>query len=223
MFGNMPRWRLFKIWGHEVFMEPVFLLLLAFFVFSSVTSATSLIENVVIWIPALTIGILWHELGHAIAIKRFGYGPSTIVLQGFGGVTINRSGKRPPKKSIIISLAGPAFSLSLTLIFGLAWYFYPNDDLLKLSFGGIAGVNGVLAFFNLLPINPLDGGHVLLHSLRLFLKNERKALLYTVYVSLALLAALFALSIYGGQFFLVIIVLFIGFQNFQIYQALKAR
>lgn len=216
----MPRWRLFKLWGHEIFLEPLFLLLIAFFVFSGVNSADTLIQNLVTWIPALVIGILWHELGHAIAIKRLGFGNSTIVLQGLGGVTINAGGPRPPKKAIIISLAGPAFSFSLTLIFGLAAFFYPNDDLLNTSFTYIAGVNAVLGVFNLLPINPLDGGHVMLHSFRHFMKNERKALRYTAIISLIVAGLLGAAALFFNAFIVIIIVLMIGYMNYQILQQL---
>lgn len=223
MLGQMPRWKLFSVGGHVVYLEPIFLLLVAFFVFSGLTSAAQLPEKL-LWIPILFIGVLWHEFGHAIAIKAFGYGPSTIVLQGLGGVTINeRRGGSPPGKSIAISFAGPLFSFSLTLLFGLAAFFYPGDDLLGTFFYLMALVNGFWGVFNLIPIAPLDGGHIVLHALR-FKFTQRKALLYSAYSSLAVLALVLvpmtALG-YISPIFGVLLGLLFAMHNWQVLQAVR--
>lgn len=221
MLGEMPRWRLFKVGGHEVFLEPLFLLLIAFFVFSGLQSASQFATNL-LWAPILFIGVLWHEFGHAIAIKKYGYGPSTIILQGLGGVTINQNrGNSPPGKSIVISLAGPAFSLSLTVIFGLAAFFYPGDDLIGTFFTLMAWVNGVWAVFNLLPINPMDGGHVVLHALRAKFP-ARKALRYSAISSLVVLAILAVPLLYFFDPFLtIILMLLFGMQNVQVLKQVR--
>ena len=223
MLGQMPRWKLFSVGGHVVYLEPVFLVLVAVLVFSGLTSAAELPEKL-LWIPVLFIGVLWHEFGHAVAIKRFGYGPSTIVLQGLGGVTINeRRGDSSPGKSIIISLAGPLASLSLTLIFGLAAFFYPAQDLLGSFFQMMAIINALWAVFNLLPISPMDGGHIVLHALR-FKFDRRRAFLYSAYSSLAFLALVMVPLIATGYisvFFGVILGLLFAAHNWQVIQALR--
>lgn len=223
MLGQMPRWKLFSVGGHVVYLEPVFLVLVAILVFSGLTSAAELPEKL-LWIPVLFIGVLWHEFGHAVAIKRFGYGPSTIVLQGLGGVTINeRRSDSSPGKSIIISLAGPLASLSLTLIFGLAAFFYPGQDLLGSFFQMMAIINALWAVFNLLPISPMDGGHIVLHALR-FKFDRRRAFLYSAYSSLAFLALVMVPLVamgYISAFFGVILGLLFAAHNWQVIQALR--
>ena len=63
-----------------------------------------------------------------------------------------------------VSLAGPAANLALALFFGLALRFLPlilGVPGLALIFSYIVYINILLAVFNLLPIPPLDGSHIL--------------------------------------------------------------
>ena len=63
-----------------------------------------------------------------------------------------------------VSLAGPAANLAVALFFGLALRCVPSilgiPDL-ALIFSYIVYINILLAVFNLLPIPPLDGSHIL--------------------------------------------------------------
>ncbi|MFH1462189.1 MAG: site-2 protease family protein [bacterium] len=62
------------------------------------------------------------------------------------------------------ALAGPASNLLIALIFGLALRFFPQILFvsgLGLMFSYIIYINILLAVFNLLPIPPLDGSHIL--------------------------------------------------------------
>lgn len=63
-----------------------------------------------------------------------------------------------------VALAGPASNLVIALIFGLALRFFPVIYVisgLSLMFSFIVYVNILLAVFNLLPVPPLDGYHIL--------------------------------------------------------------
>lgn len=77
-----------------------------------------------VWIAALWLSILVHELGHAVAMRFYGI-RSRIVLYHFGGLAISdsfgawdgaRRGRVDPREQIVISLAGPAAQLALALV-----------------------------------------------------------------------------------------------------------
>jgi len=66
--------------------------------------------------------------------------------------------------SLKVALAGPASNLSIALIFGLALRFIPQITFLPgliVMFSYIVYINILLAIFNLIPIPPLDGSHIL--------------------------------------------------------------
>ncbi|MCS7200927.1 MAG: site-2 protease family protein [Patescibacteria group bacterium] len=65
-----------------------------------------------------------------------------------------------PRDSVLIALAGPATNILLALIFAFLYNIFP----LHLFLLGLR-INLVLAFFNLLPIPPLDGSKILLSKL----------------------------------------------------------
>ena len=245
MFGSSSqRWHLFDLFGHPIYMTPFFLVLIALFSFMGISAqsggAVQIVENLLVWGPTLFVGILFHELGHAAALKRFGYGPSDIILQGFGGVTINRRRQgAPPKESIIISLAGP-FASFLIAFLSLGVYVLLKGTI-SLEAGSLFGASGLLtrflltmgfinviwAVFNLMPINPLDGGHVVLHALRAkFGRDQRKAVRYTAITSLVALGLLVVvaipLQILDPFFFLILAGIF-GYQNYQMLQATRRQ
>ncbi|MDO8470421.1 MAG: site-2 protease family protein [bacterium] len=79
----------------------------------------------------------------------------------------------------LVSIAGPAANLAVALVFGLTLRFLPIyqfSESLAFIFSAICYLNILLATFNLLPLPPLDGSHVLfsflprnLDSVRIFL------------------------------------------------------
>ncbi|OQX87051.1 hypothetical protein B6D60_04840 [candidate division KSB1 bacterium 4484_87] len=88
-------------------------------------------------------------------------------------VPVNPMMLRNPKRDLLwVSLAGPASNLALALVFGIGCRILGVTSLRALQ-PGILGlvqfmfafgmmINIVLAFFNLLPIPPLDGSKILL-------------------------------------------------------------
>src|SRR4030095_5768073 len=83
--------------------------------------------QILIWVFVVFISILIHELGHALAFRRFGLS-SQIILHFSGGLTVPEStlwGSRwanvalGPNEQIFISIAGPgAGFLFAALIIG---------------------------------------------------------------------------------------------------------
>ena len=87
-----------------------------------------------------------------------------------------------------VSVAGPATNFLIAVIFGLAIRFIPLPETLKFLFGLIVIYNFVLALFNLIPIPPFDGSHILFsvlparfNSLKIFLHQ------YGLYLLLVLM------------------------------------
>ena len=63
---------------------------------------------------------------------------------------------------LLVALAGPVSNLAIAVIFGLAIRFIDLPSGLLQLFSVIVLLNLVLAIFNLIPIPPLDGSHILL-------------------------------------------------------------
>lgn len=70
-----------------------------------------------------------------------------------------RYGKMGP---ILVALAGPLTNFLIVLICGLLVRILPEGTLFPYLFTMIAIINAFLMLFNLVPIPPLDGSHVLL-------------------------------------------------------------
>jgi len=87
---------------------------------------------------------------------------SPIILGWAKPVPVNPRNFRDQKYgSVKVSLAGPLANLGVALIFGLALRFINLPLSLTAMFAYIVLINIVLAVFNLIPIPPLDGSHIL--------------------------------------------------------------
>lgn len=117
--------------------------------------------------------------GFLILMSQIGSGG--IIFGWAKPVPVNPANLRGKYGSALVSLAGPASNLVLALIFGLALRFLPIAELdpaLALIFSYIVFLNILLAIFNLLPVPPLDGSHILFSflprsfdALRMFLSR----------------------------------------------------
>ncbi len=109
-----------------------------------------------------------------------------------------------------VSFAGPGSNIAIALIFGLALRFFP--DILSIfpqtaaMFSYVVWINLQLAIFNLMPIPPLDGSHILFGLLPSSFYHLRQAL--QQYGYLLLLVVIF--------FFLPVIIYIISFIFFLI-------
>lgn len=118
-----------------------------------------------------------HEYGHAIMASKLGYGIRNLKLLPFGICLNLTSSKMENKDEILIALAGPLINLVCFVLCMAIWWLFPVTFMFLEMF---AFANLVTAFFNLLPILPLDGGRVLVAFLSVFF--ERKKVCKLTYV-----------------------------------------
>lgn len=91
-------------------------------------------------------------------------GGAGIIFGWAKPVPVNPFNLRGKYGSAIVSLAGPGSNIAVALAFGLALRFLPIAEInpsLVFIFGYIVYLNILLAVFNLVPIPPLDGSHIL--------------------------------------------------------------
>lgn len=147
----------FHIGGIPVRIEPAFLIVIAIL---GIDPYDLRPFRIVSWVIVVTVSVMLHELGHAIAFKIFGLDPR-ISLYGMGGLT-SAEGVMSSGRHIVVSLAGP---LSALVILGLpTWWLSAGGDFsgdTRLVLSQLLWVNIGWSLLNLMPVLPLDGGHVL--------------------------------------------------------------
>ncbi len=158
---------------------------------------------------SLFVTVLWHEMGHALARKKFGAPYSEIVLHGFGGYCTG-PGTFSRNQSIFISAAGPVANFILA---AAAWLliqapgmesFWP-----RFALSTLITINLFLGILNLLPIFPMDGGQILANILGP--KHQRNVFMIGLILG-ALLAAYFLMN---GSIFGAVIFGMLAFQNWK--------
>lgn len=113
------------------------------------------------FVVLLLVSVLLHELGHALIARRFGIGVRGITLEIVGGYTEMERDTPSPQVELLVSLAGPAVSLALGVAAATISGVLPSGTSIRQVFFLAAAANLIVAFFNLLPGLPLDGGRAL--------------------------------------------------------------
>ena len=166
---RFPTWRIATIFGVPVHLSSSWLVLAVILVlgYRSLIGpryGREPLESMLLaaaFAVLLTLGVLLHELGHALTARAFGATPRRIDLHLMGGHTRLDSTRLSPGASAVVSLSGPLISLGLC---ALCWAVLTFTDLLgwpALLLYLLYLANGLLGVFNLLPALPLDGGQAL--------------------------------------------------------------
>ncbi|HYM82065.1 MAG TPA: site-2 protease family protein [Candidatus Limnocylindria bacterium] len=121
--------------------------------------------------------VVLHELGHALAARRYGIRTRDIVLLPIGGIARLERMPDRPQQEIVVAVAGPAVNLVITLFLaGLMVALQRpittsgmRDGLLE----SLLGINVLMVLFNMIPAFPMDGGRVLRAALALRLPYLR--------------------------------------------------
>lgn len=118
--------------------------------------------GIAIWVVVIFFSILFHEFGHALSAVFFGQ-RAKISLIALGGLTSRSGPKTALWKDFVIVFAGPAVGL----LIALSLYPYVSQLNLKETLTPFAYaawvaffVNAFWTIVNLLPMQPLDGGHL---------------------------------------------------------------
>ncbi len=190
-------------------IHPLFWLIALFIAFmSSGTLAGTLLGVIVI-----LVSVIVHEFGHALTGILFGQ-KTRIELAAFGGFTYRQGRKLKLWEEFIVVLNGPlaGFLLFLLARFVLHTFTIQNaaiDHMLKFT----ALVNFFWTIVNLIPVLPLDGGHllsILLEAIFGF-RGVKIAIVAGLVISVAV--SVFFLAI--GRFFIGALFLILTFESFR--------
>lgn len=177
---------------------------------------TDALFSVGIWVTMVFIAVLLHEYGHAIMARLLGVGTKKIVVYPLGGGAYLEKMPEEPHKEILIAVAGPLVNILLALSVApliwltenwkrkalLVYILRPESNVPVFGIGpadyAIALffiLNLLLAFFNLLPAYPLDGGRIFRAALTWILGRRRATLVASLMgVAFALVFLGFAIA-----------------------------
>ena len=109
----------------------------------------------------LLAALLIHEFGHLLAYRLIGQPWGRMVFLPFlGAIALPRLGFTTQGQSVFAAIMGPGFSIIVPILAAAYVYFLPQRPSpdLALMIGLVAAA---LNLFNLLPVEPLDGGVIL--------------------------------------------------------------
>ena len=217
----------FRLFGFSTSIQPFFWLIAA------LLTAMHLgpIDNMPMWFAKMLVGmagiilsILVHELGHAFTFRYLFHTHCAIVLHGFGGAAIplqhySRSyGFRGTIANCFLSFSGPLAGFVLALVMIVLLFVIPADERLVTSLvlfflNWTATISIFWGIFNLLPIYPMDGGHISREFFSFIF--PRQGVKYSLILSM-MLATLLALgALLVGLFFITFLFAYFAYQNYQ--------
>lgn len=182
--------RLGKIFNIEIFLDYSWIIifiiltfLFAWVYYPAVLPGFSLPHRILL---AFATSILFfassflHELTHSLVALKNKIKVRRIILFLFGGMS--ELFEEPPsaEKEFKIAVSGPTTSLALAVIFAFLWTIfdkYLNIPALIVLTATLFQANLILAFFNLLPGFPLDGGRIMRSIYWAATKDFKKATL----------------------------------------------
>ncbi len=236
----------FSVLGFPVRVHPFFWV--AAFVLGSWGTSSEAGLVLLVWVVALFVSILIHELGHTLMMRRFGIS-SHIVLHMMGGLAIPDSfgfvaRSNDSRSSILISFAGPAagFAFAAVIILviigtggqfkfdpaiGFPFYQFalnvvpgPEISPWKHLASALLYINIFWGLVNLLPVYPLDGGQIA--RTMMIDRNPGggaiKSLWLSVYVGGGMALVGF---VQLGSFFVAIMFVMLAFQSYMAIQQMR--
>jgi stage IV sporulation protein FB len=109
----------------------------------------------------ILFSVLFHEFGHALTAKCFGQ-KTRIELTAFGGFTYRQGSKLKLWQEFLVVLNGPLFGFLLFLAAYFSYVYLPvSNPVILFSLKFLFVANFFWTVMNLIPVLPLDGGHLM--------------------------------------------------------------
>ena len=137
------------------------------FPFAAVLSLMLLLDESATAITALICCIL-HETGHLLCLFAMSAPPDRVELGAFGMRIEKSAAPLSYKEETAAALAGPAVNFVLALIFFVLCRARNADYL-----SGAVALNLCAGIFNMIPVEPLDGGRALKNALLIRFDEQR--------------------------------------------------
>lgn len=125
--------------------------------------------------------LLLHEFGHVYVARRFGIPTTKVVVMIFGMVAFMNIESLSMARRAIVAVAGPLVNVLIGCTLFVAMLAIPMSASVMSTVGILASANFLFAAFNMLPIQPLDGSHILRWILHRFFNEYslKKVMTYT--------------------------------------------
>jgi Zn-dependent protease len=218
----------FKFFGFPTTIQPFFWLTAAII---TAIPLGHINNDMPIWFTRLFLGmlgvllsILVHELGHAFTFRHVFRTPCAIVLHGFGGVALPLQhysrgyGFKGAMANGFLSFSGPLAGFVFAVAIVLLLEFIPSDRnldamLLRGFLDWTALISIIWGIFNLLPIYPMDGGHISREIFLFFF--PRRGIEFSLIVSMLTAALLAVAALQSGNLFITFLFAYFAYQNYQ--------
>ncbi|MDR0696099.1 MAG: hypothetical protein LBF68_00955 [Christensenellaceae bacterium] len=168
----------------KIKIDPLFLLMIAITIY----------ERDYIYLICTLIGSLIHEFAHAFVAYKRGYVLKELKVNPFGA-SLNGLDKIHKDDRFYVIIAGPLVNIFISMIIIVIWWYYPNTYNNLYPF---YHTNLMLAFFNLLPAYPLDGGNLLLSLTTNTLQTIKMLRVFGLAIAFLLFSS-YIMSIFGSQ------------------------
>ena len=176
----------FTLFGVQVSIHPTLWLTLAILGRAFMVASMVELMSALLFIVAAFVVLLAHEMGHALVGRKLGGGQPCVYLAWLGGDCTNEAARLTRRQGVVMTAAGPLFSLGVGVLTFLVLCCYVGSVELgtaltwNFAFGlmpaEVLSVYPPLAMFfffylievscwwtvlNMLPVFPLDGGQIM--------------------------------------------------------------
>ena len=163
-----------KLFGIPITIHWTFWILIVWIVVNGVMKGQSSSQLLwyVLFVMAIFVCVGLHELGHALAAKRYGIKTHSITFLPIGGVARLMKIPDKPKQELIITIAGPMVNIIIALVLGIVLLLTKRIPFSAENLDLITSINAsnflfmlfliniMLFIFNMIPAFPMDGGRI---------------------------------------------------------------